>query len=108
MLPEITVYESKVAMWPIIPRIDLCPEIIGLAGFFQITGDKFVVIRIDVKSLSFAHSIVESIGRFEHLCGLFALSKIRIGGPKESVGHRKLRIESDSSLEEWNGCTITL
>ena len=45
-----------------ISRIGLRPEFIGLARFFQVAGDKVIVVRLDVELLPLAHALAQFVG----------------------------------------------
>src|SRR5271155_2061057 len=83
--------------------IDLGPEIINLAGFFEVAGSEVIVVGFDVELFPFTDAAAKLVGSSGVFRGEIFFAEVAIGGAEDAIGHGKFRINLDGMLKELYG-----
>src|SRR5262249_3888284 len=76
----------------------------SLASFFEIAGNRVVVMGFDIKAFAFAGAFAKLEGLGSVVCGVFAFAEVGVGGGHVRVSDGEGWVDGNSAAEVWDGC----
>src|SRR2546427_2235535 len=108
ILPQRCIIGSQVRVWRKVSWIGLFPHLVRLNFLQEVAIDDASIVGGDDKFFSLAYTIPQ----FESLPNILdreaALPKVVVRHSQAAVGHRKIGVELNGALQEWNAFRVSL
>src|SRR5215469_13880584 len=99
-LTKAVIDDTEIVLRNVIARVRLRPEIVCLTSLLKVAGYKVLVAGLDPETFGFTDALTKLVAFARILCSQGGFAKVVIAGSEAGIGHRKVGIQTDSSLVE--------